>query len=338
MTETVTDPNMISLLNSMSAGQRGPVGQRSVDPEDLTGEEYLNHPDNEFSSEDKAAIRAISKYKLPASGRNMQQYFPYAAQYDPNFDYTNYTPNIRMRTSFKSGADRDNIKIYETLINHATGLDNAIDRMHNSTVAPHLLNSISQSIKYNAGNEQFQGAMADFDTHKTGVATELAKAFRNAGMAESDIDRWRSRISETDSPVALHQSVRSAMDLLSGRMQATLNKWNQAFPDEQMTVQSMLGQEARSGFNRLMSGGLMGNTQGPAQAAPGPQSGLYSGTSGAQTVPPMSQPGQTGGTSGAQSAPPMSQPTPRYHEGQTAVSRSGGPRLIFKQGQWVPAQ
>jgi hypothetical protein len=321
MPTEITDPVAIAHLNFTSGNQNqaGGVPGLTPDTEGLTGEDYLNavFPGDNAS---KAAVRAISQYKMAGTGRNIQKLMPHAAAYDPTFDQTRYLPNIALRKSFESGADADNVKSYITAINHASGLDDAVNRMNNFTRAPHLLNSISQSVKYNSGNEQFQAALEDFRAHKTGVASELAKAFRNAGMAEADVQHWMDQIQETDSPVALHQAVRSAMGMLGGRMEATLNKWNSAMPNQPKTVDQLLGPSAAN-YHRILAPGLMGGTQGAPQSAQTPQGGMGI-ASGPQNAP-AAAPGRAPGA---------------YTEGQTATNRSTGERMIFRGGQWQPLQ
>jgi hypothetical protein len=310
----------------------------ATDTDNLHGEEYLQN-ESDLTKEDRAAVRAISQYKVPGTGRNIQQYLPYVAQFDPTFDETRYQPNVALRRSFESGPDADQIKTYKTTIGHAAGLDDAIDRMHNFTVLPGPINSVMQAWKNNTGNQQFQAAYADFTTHRAGVASELAKAFRQQGMAEADVQDWKSRIMSTDSPVALHQSVRSALDMLGSRMAATRDKWNNAFPNEQKTVEGMLGPDAGPRYSQILSKGLMADTQG----AGAPQQGQGEVSAmGAAPAQPAGAPAAVGATPLAppqQNAPaPAAAPPGGYPEGTRGINPQTGKKIIVQGGRWVPMQ
>jgi hypothetical protein len=346
--ELVTDPNAIAHLNFMrqQAAQNGrAVGNAGyvpgVDTPDagFTGPDLLRHFD-QTDPVTASSIRSLQAGGMPGTGRNLQhvmQMATLASSPDDPFDATVYEGRKKMRDQLAlaspqslGGQRRNGTAAMEHLATAAEAAAN-LNNSGGWGIAPlaHAINAAR-----GLGTEQ-AGKMDALSGASQHYGQEITKFYAGSPGGEAERERFIKGFGGAKSPTELAQvlemeatMIPAKMDQINEDVQTTMGK----HADPLHANYAARQQSARDKFNVAIAK-LRGQ---PGQPSIG--SGQPGGQAAGATVPPMSAPGPNGGMPGAQSVPTASQPTTRYHEGQTAVNRSGGPRLIFKQGQWVPAQ
>lgn len=187
------------------------------------------------------------------------------AQYDPTFNQSDYNARAKTRTAFTSGQEGRNVTSYNTTIGHLEQMDHAIDELGNTPFS--WWNAPAQWVGQNVGNAGTQAAIANFNTVKGAVTSELVKSLRGSGGAEADIQYWQKRFDQADSPVALHTAVREAANLLGSRIEALTDQYNTGMGTSNQTVPGL------SAHSSAALARLQGKTapQQTASAAPSTQ-------------------------------------------------------------------
>lgn len=156
------------------------------------------------------------------------------AQYDPTFNQSDYNARAKTRSAFTSGQEGRNVASYNTAIGHLEQMDHAVDELSNTPFS--WVNAPAQWIGQNVGDAHTQAAIANFNTVKGAVTSELVKSLRGSGGAEADIQYWQKRFDQADSPVALHTAVREAANLLGSRIEALTDQYNTGMGTSNQTV------------------------------------------------------------------------------------------------------
>ena len=233
----------------------GGVGQQPAEgaaDAGLSGEEFLKN----LPLDEQTQIKALTEGRLapPPMGRMnayWEQLLAKAGQYEPGFDMTRFKSRQATRTDFAKGKAAGNIKALETVMGHLDSMDKAIDPLGNYGWMHSITNPIKNYVRDEVLNDtDFQKARARFDLDKGAVASELMKVFRETGGSVTEVKDWEGKIHETDSPAALHETVKSALELISSRMEAVNNQWNKEF-NTNRPAEEILAPKARSIYFRL---------------------------------------------------------------------------------------
>jgi hypothetical protein len=169
---------------------------------------------------------------------------------DHEFDSNDYLSRSKTFNSFKNGPDAASITAINTAIPHIIGLKQAYDNLNNGTWNEPT-NSVMANINPDdASRAKTQAALADVNTHATAVSHELAKVFRNSGMAESDVKDWEKGISTSSTPASSDQTIKSVLDLLDGRLEALGNKFTQGTKQTRAGI-DFLSPSAQAGYAKL---------------------------------------------------------------------------------------
>lgn len=191
-----------------------------------------------------------------------QKIFDNATQYDPTFDAANYRARAALRQNMKSGQMAQNRISFNTALGHIDALDKQVDKLGNWNVAPGVMNPISQAIRRNVGDKEFQTAQSDFETKKTAVADELAKAFKGTGASNlHDILAWNKTFDKANSPTELHAATKAAVELLESRINAMGETYNHGMGTN-VDPLTWLTPKARAVYDRMS-----GHEQPAAQSA-----------------------------------------------------------------------
>jgi hypothetical protein len=172
-------------------------------------------------------------------------------QYDPSFDLVNYNSRNKARQDFTSGKSAANITSFNTAIGHLGSLDKAIDNLRNSDYPAY--NTVSNWLANESGDTRFQKARTDFQSAKTAVTEELTRAFRGTGGNVHDIIEWDKSLSEASSPAALHQAVKTAIELLKSRIEAIGDQYNRGMGTTKDPMK-LLSDKAQAAVERLEGG------------------------------------------------------------------------------------
>jgi hypothetical protein len=156
------------------------------------------------------------------------------AQYDPTFNQSDYNARAKTRAAFTSGQEGRNITSYNTAIGHLEQMDHAIDALGNTPFS--WWNAPAQRIGQLTGDMHTQAAIANFNTVKGAVTSEMVKSLRGSGGAEADIQYWMKRFDQADSPAALHAAVKEAASLLGSRIDALTDQYNTGMGTSNKTI------------------------------------------------------------------------------------------------------
>lgn len=213
---SAADPTFLQTLDPAIASQVKAVaeGRRALNPR---------------SKEDQALMRLVG-------------------QYDPSFDLVNYNSRSKARQDFTSGKSAQNVTSFNTAIGHLGTLDKAIDKLKNSDFPSY--NSVSNWLANETGDKDFQKARADFQNSKTAVTEELTRAFRGTGGNVHDIIEWDKSLNEASSPAALHQAVKTAIELLKSRIESVGDQYNRGMGTTKDPMQ-FLSKKAQDAIKNL---------------------------------------------------------------------------------------
>lgn len=215
-----------------------------------TGEEYLAT----LTPPMQAQVKALSEGRLPIptgaalKSPQVMQLWAAASQYDPQLDASTYPSRRKAFQDRTSGTMARNITSANTVLGHLDTLDKAIDELHNYSQP--LMNRLTGSVDYALGDKRYQAAYANFLGAKNAAVRELTKVFRGTGGNVADIKDFESELDPYGSPAALHQSVKTYVDLLGSRVNAMGDQYGQAMgsPTDPMTL---LSPKASEVFRRL---------------------------------------------------------------------------------------
>lgn len=224
-------------MGSAGSGGAGAVQGGAQAPR-LSGDDFLQTLPPAASAQVKAL--AEGRQAFP-SGYAMTKPYNQAllaavSQYDPNFDALNYNKRAETIKSFSpGGADANNVAAINTAVTHALSASDAYDRLDNSKLP--WLNSITNFVANNEGDANNQKAFADVGTATTAFAGEMAKVFRSSGMAESDIQDWKSKLSTNASDAQKNAVIGEAVELMNGRLNALGEKYNQGMNTKKQGIE-----------------------------------------------------------------------------------------------------
>jgi len=237
---------------------------------------------------------------------NNPQLMAMVMRYDPAFDAKQYKTRQDLQTSFTSKKDADEVKSYNTVMDHTVKANDAIDKLGNT-------GSSWVNAPYNSArgqtSSQFQNARSTMNAEMDLAMAEVNKAATGSHITVDERQYWHSRLNENASPEDLHATMKAFVGMIRGRMDATANKWNTGMgvPEGDprfKTGYTLMSPQARAQYDKITGGG--------EKAYSG------SGAAAAQTTRAPSTAGQ-------------------YQEGQTATGPAGQ-RLVFRNGQWAPLQ
>jgi hypothetical protein len=234
----------------------------------LSGEEYLKTLDPSEARQVKGL--AEGRIKPPPMGRKnpyWEQLIEKAGIYEPGFDMTKFNARQQTINDFSKGKAAANIKALNTVMGHLDSLDKAIEPMGNYTTAPGILNRAKDVYRNTVGDTDYQKARASFRLKKSAVASELMKVFRETGGSVTEVKDWENKIDENDSPAALRETIKSALELIGSRMSAVNDQWNRVM-NKDRDMRELLSPTAREVFDRLSGEVPPADTPPPAAERP----------------------------------------------------------------------
>lgn len=195
-------------------------------------------------------VKAVSEGRRPLNPRSKedQALVRLVGQYDPSFDLVNYNARAKARQDFTAGKSAQNITSFNTAIGHLGSLDKAIDNLKNSDFPSY--NKVANWLAEETGDTRFQKARAEFQNAKTAVTEELTRAFRGTGGNVHDIIEWDKSLNEASSPAALHQAVKTAVELLRSRIEAVGDQYNRGLGTTKDSMH-LLSPKAQEAIKRL---------------------------------------------------------------------------------------
>jgi len=195
--------------------QGRPIGQSGAAPGqaggELHGEEFLKTQDPGIRDD----IKAMAEGRLPSAGFGAQKnLLPLVAQYDPNFDATQYPTMLATRKNYTSGRQFQEVQAINTVAGHLGNIMRSADDLDNSRFP--WWNSVANSALQATGDPRVD----KFNTDKQAVTNEMSKAYRGGHVTEGDVREWQSNISAAKSPEQLKAVIGEFNDLLMSKRQA----------------------------------------------------------------------------------------------------------------------
>lgn len=204
----------LSLQGIMSGGANSAINS------DLHGDEFLQTLPSTVGSMVKGY--AEGKMPIPTSGRNNSQFQalqPLIEQYDPTFDGIDYKTRVATRKDFTSGTSAKSINALNTLAQHLSALKESSDNLGNGSVP--FFNSIGNAVSTAFGGP----SVPTYDLNSASVAEEATRAWRGAGGAESDIQRYLDSLGHDQSPQQFKATTNKLGELVSGKIDALQDQY-----------------------------------------------------------------------------------------------------------------
>jgi hypothetical protein len=231
----------------------------------LQGQQYLSTLDKPTADQVKALAEGRLGFPVGKALQSpyWQKMITAVAQYDPTFDAVNYNARAKTRNDFVAGKSAENIKAINTAIAHMGQLNDQLTALDNSSYP--AVNSAKNWLATHVGGTDRQGKLAAADATAEGVAGEMAKVFRSTGMSEKEIDAWREKFTGSITPAQQQGTMKSAMHMLRGRMEAIEDQYRTGMGTTAAPLR-ILTPEAQTIFDKLL-GEKHGNSKGDAPAA-----------------------------------------------------------------------
>jgi len=289
------------------AGAQG--GANAADPSEnayLGGEDFLKTLDPARAARLRAIAEGRQRFPVgrAATTPDGLRLIDELNQFSPELDATNYRARERTNADFSSGPESRNTSSLNTVIGHIDELNSTVDSLNNFNTWG--FTALNAPVNWAADklSPDFQGREGEFTLAKQAVATEMMKAFRGGVGVGSmqEIEDWKEELDSAKSPDALHKIIRMGVRLLRSRLEALANQYNRGMSTENRPL-PLLSPGTVDAFNRLEG---LPSDGGDASA-----------------------PASTSDVSAAGAGNPA-----QIQDGQTAINRTTGQRIIFRGGKW----
>jgi hypothetical protein len=203
-------------------------------------------------------------------GQQLQQYL---AQYDPDFDSANAKTRAGTLAKFKYGKGADALTSFNTSIQHLGELRKAVEDLDNWNNVPQISNWIrsGQGQLPAVFGDEYQKAVAKFNSARTAVTDELTRAFRLSGGNVHDIKAWENNLDPRAAKTSQVATIEEAVHLLDGRIESVGNEFNRGLHLSRDPI-SLLSPKAKETVNALREGKVPGTISAP-NAGTGPKVG-----------------------------------------------------------------
>lgn len=246
-------------------GGNDPITQAMRDG--LKGQEFLDV----VQKVDPGIANLVKKYgnyeiAMPtgAALRNprMAKILAITEQVYPGFSAQDYTTSLAVKKGFGSGKDADEVKAYNTVMDHLTKAYNSVDKMGNFTSS--WANQVWNPIR-GQWDKDYQQARSHLLPELDLAIAEVNKAAAGKPITVTEQKYWHDKLGENASPVDLKSALQAFTDMIHGRMKAAATKYNTGLKISEddpraMSAEKLFNRDALQKFNRIM--GL--NPQEPA--------------------------------------------------------------------------
>lgn len=151
-----------------------------------------------------------------------------AAKYDNTFNPSDYKVRFQARKNFTSGKYSQAINSMNTLIGHMGELEKAYKEAGFVGGIPVVTGAINKGNllvdKLGGGSKKTR-----INTALTAVTGEMASVFKATGATDVEIKHWEKSIEEAPSPEQQQAILKTAVDLLTSRLEALNQTYKQSF-------------------------------------------------------------------------------------------------------------
>ena len=198
-------------INSLATTAPGGVAAQPT--AELTGEEYLKTVPQEIRS----VIKGLANYEINPTtssirGGHRERLAAMAKQYDPSYDQTTYPMRAEAVKKFATGPQGNTIRSFNVAIDHLETLSDLTKALQNKDV--NLYNSVKNKIETQFGYT----APSNFDSAKSIVGAEIAKAIVGGQFALQDREEIRQQLSNARSEPQLLGVINTFQKLMAGQL------------------------------------------------------------------------------------------------------------------------
>lgn len=185
--------------------------------------------------------KQLATYQSPATGYMLtrsprwQAAAQAAHEYDPSFNVGQYDIRQGVRKDFTSGPTSKALQSVNMAIKHLDDLRDASKDLNNFGGVGTPLNGPVNWVEKTLGDKR----VGVFETKANAVASEMVKATRGTGGAESDVQSWRKVLDPNGSPEQQNGNIDAAIDLLSGRIAAARDTYQKGMGKPPIDLQML---------------------------------------------------------------------------------------------------
>ncbi len=212
----------------------------SIDIGDAKGEEVLNKVPKDL----QGTIKAMTEYRYPKLSSfalrspYYQKMLNIITAYDPNFDVKQYDARQKTLSAFASGKEAADIRSLNTVIGHLGEAHERFKDLGNKGLP--IYNKIKNKFLTDIG----YSSPKKFDTASETASFEIARALTGGVPNAVDIQHWREKFDNADSPEQFNGVVEEAVGLLSSRVGSYKDQWQKVF--DKPPPFSLLNQESQN--------------------------------------------------------------------------------------------
>ena len=235
--------------------------------DDLSGSEYMAQLPRELQER----VKGVMEGRLPYPPQNSrlpqnQQILDAISRVDPSFDATVYRARQKTRTDFASGPPANNVTALNTVAQHLDTMDHIVDKLGNwnlpfGTAVREWTNPLFRQIFPASTGVNFQ----EFDTARQAVGSEMAKAFKGAGVTSvKEMEDWKETLNSAKSDAELKAAIQTGVKLIEGRILEMNDQYQRGFGSP--PANPLIGAKAQAIYDRILKRGTGAeeNTRGPA--------------------------------------------------------------------------
>ncbi len=224
-----------------------------------------------FPLQDRTLIKSIADYDYKAPGGTkgaltsprVSSMIAAAKIYNPSFNSSDYDNRAALKKNFMfGGKTMENITSLNTALVHSGGLYDAAEKLDNSAFRKY--NTFANWLQKESGSPQAKA----FQTDRTAVSEELARALKGGLATKDEVRQWESNIDTSDSPAQLRAALSAVGSILGARIgeqQATYERGMGEPP-----VRPFISPKAQQALSRLTGGGASGQGTTPPANQPPP--------------------------------------------------------------------
>lgn len=218
-----------------------------------TGEEYLNL----LPPTSRNLIRKFSAGQLAITPRTAmteegQKMIASVAQFDPEFDASDYGKRYRTAVNFAGGTQGNLVRAANQTLYHMGTLYKNIDELNN--IDTPVLQLLNKPINYIAEKAFSDSRQNKLKQTTQAVASELRKVFAGTGVGSlTELEEWKKTFPANATEEQQKEYLINGVELLRGGIEA-LNKQYQAGMGQSRTVLDLLSPSSRKVYDALIQG------------------------------------------------------------------------------------
>lgn len=138
---------------------------------------------------------------------------------NPNFNTGDFAVEQAVRKQFTSGSAAQNLTAFNTAIEHANQLNQAVDELGN--INERTLNRLGNTIGVELGSDK----TTNFNVIKNALSGEISKVFKGGQATDAEIKEVQGPFSASNSPKQLKGAIQNAIRLMNSKREALRSQY-----------------------------------------------------------------------------------------------------------------